>query len=124
MVASRVSGGARVVGHKVGVSSLAMEQQMGVDEPDSGVLLEGMVLPSGSGLLMGELMSPRVEAEIAFRLGRDLAGPPVVGQAPRLAVSEVFLAPGVIHTRFSDWRIQRADSSARQPPFALGGTET
>src|SRR5260370_15763668 len=103
MVASRVSGGARVVGHKVGVTSLAMQQQMGVDEPDSGVLLEGMVLPSGSGLLMGELMSPRVEAEIAFRLGRDLAGPRAVWQAARVAVSSVFLPLAVIDTRFPDF---------------------
>lgn len=86
---------------------------MGVDEPDSGVLLDDMVLPSGSELLVGELMNPRVEAEIAFRLGRDLQGPDVDVEAARRTVSDVFLALEVIDTRFTEnWRIALADSVA------------
>lgn len=112
-VACRVADGARVVGHKVGVTSKAMQQQMGVDEPDSGILLDDMVLPSGSELLIGELMNPRVEAEIAFQLGRDLEGPEVDVEAARRAVSDVFLALEVIDTRFTEnWRIALADSVA------------
>lgn len=72
-VARRIAGGARIVGHKAGVTSLAMQEQMGVDEPDSGVLLDDMVLPTGSALARCALMQPRVEAEIAFRLGSELA---------------------------------------------------
>lgn len=111
-VACRVADGARVVGHKVGVTSKAMQQQMGVDEPDSGILLDDMVLPSGSELLIGELMNPRVEAEIAFQLGRDLEGPEVDAEAARRAVSDVFLALEVIDTRFTNWQIGLADSVA------------
>lgn len=111
-LARRVNAGARPVGHKVGVTSRAMQQQMGVDEPDSGVLLDDMVLPSRSDLLRDELMSPRVEAEIAFRLGRDLPGPDVDVETARRAVSSVFLALEVIDTRFTDWQIGLADSVA------------
>lgn len=111
-VARRVACGARVVGHKVGVTSLAMQQQMGVDEPDSGVLLDHMMLPDGSCLLREDFMSPRVEAEIAFRLGRELPGPEVTVHAVRDAVSEAFLALEVIDTRYPDWRISLADSIA------------
>ncbi|MEU8568717.1 fumarylacetoacetate hydrolase family protein [Streptomyces pathocidini] len=111
-VARRVAGGARVVGHKVGATSLAMQQQMGVEEPDSGVLLEDMVIPSGSTVALGELMSPRVEAEIAFRLGQDLKGPDLDAKTVRDAVSEVFLALEVIDTRFTGWQIALADSVA------------
>ncbi|MCP3817504.1 fumarylacetoacetate hydrolase family protein [Streptomyces sp. A3M-1-3] len=112
-VACQIADGARVVGHKVGVTSEAMQQQMGVDEPDSGVLLDDMILPSGSELLMGDLMNPRVEAEIAFRLGRDLQGPDVDVDAARRAVSDVFLALEVIDTRFTaNWRIALEDSVA------------
>jgi len=111
-VAHRVAAGARMVGHKVGVTSQAMQQQMGVDEPDSGVLLDDMVLPSGSELLMGDFMNPRVEAEIAFRLRRDLRGPEVDVEAARRAVSDVFLALEVIDTRFTDWQIGLTDSVA------------
>lgn len=112
VVASRVADGARVIGHKVGVTSRAMQEQMGVDEPDSGVLLDDMVLPNGGELRRADLLSPRVEAEIAFRLGRDLAGPDVTLAGVKAAVVEVFLALEVIDTRFTGWRIALADSVA------------
>lgn len=111
-VARRIAGGARVIGHKAGVTSQAMQEQMGVDEPDSGVLLDDMVLPSGSSLVRSELMQPRVEAEIAFRLGRDLSGPDIDLEAARRAVAGVFLALEVIDTRFTGWQITVADSIA------------
>lgn len=111
-VERRLSGGARVVGHKVGVTSLAMQQQMGVHEPDSGTLLDDMVLPSGSLLATDELLTPRIEAEIGFRVGRDLTSPDVDMTAVRRAVSDAFLAIEVIDTRFTGWRIGLADSIA------------
>ncbi|WP_046776372.1 2-keto-4-pentenoate hydratase [Streptomyces yangpuensis] len=111
-VARRIASGARVVGHKAGLTSKAMQQQMGVSEPDSGVLLDDMVLPSGSRLHRRELLQPRVEAEIAFVLGCDLAGPDVDTAAARAAVKEVLLALEVIDTRFTNWRLALADSIA------------
>lgn len=112
VVARRVAEGACLVGHKVGVTSQAMQQQMRVEEPDSGVLLDDMVLPSGSELRRRDFLRPRVEAEIAFRLGRDLQGPALGRDVARSAVSDVFLAVEVIDTRFTDWRIRLADSVA------------
>ncbi|WP_228982263.1 2-keto-4-pentenoate hydratase [Streptomyces sp. DH12] len=111
-VGRRIAAGARVVGHKAGVTSKAMQQQMGVDEPDSGVLLDDMVLPTGSAVARSALMRPRVEAEIAFRLGCDLTGPSVGVEEARAAVQEVFLALEVIDTRFTSWRMTVADSIA------------
>lgn len=111
-VTRRIEGGARVVGHKAGVTSRAMQEQMGVDEPDSGVLLDDTVLPTGSTLARCVLMQPRVEAEIAFRLGCDLAGPNVGVVEARAAVKEVFLALEVIDTRYTTWRLTVADSIA------------
>ncbi|MET9427865.1 MULTISPECIES: fumarylacetoacetate hydrolase family protein [unclassified Streptomyces] len=111
-VERRIAGGARVVGHKAGATSKAIQEQMGVDEPDSGVLLDDMVLPTGSTLARSALMQPRVETEFAFRLGCDLAGPDLDVQEARAAVQEVFLALEVIDTRFTSWRITIADSIA------------
>ncbi|WP_455351332.1 2-keto-4-pentenoate hydratase [Streptomyces sp. SYSU K217416] len=111
-VGRRVARGARVVGHKVGVTSRAMQEQMEVDEPDSGVLLDDMVQLSGSKLARSDFLAPRVEAEIAFRLGRDLKGPDISVETVRSAVSDVFLALEVIDTRFTSWRIALADSIA------------
>jgi 2-keto-4-pentenoate hydratase len=112
VIGRRIAAGARVVGHKAGVTSKAMQKQMGVGEPDSGVLLDDMVQPTGSTLERSVLLRPRVEAEIAFRLGCDLAGPNVDLEEARAAVKEVFLALEVIDTRFTSWRMTVADSIA------------
>ncbi|MFI6883883.1 2-keto-4-pentenoate hydratase [Streptosporangium canum] len=118
-VARRIAEGAHVVGHKVGLTSQAMQEQLGMNEPDSGVLLDDMVVPSGSTLLRGDFIAPRVEAEIAFRLGRDLQGPHVTPEAARSAVSGVRLALEVIDTRFGGWQITVADSIADNASCAM-----
>jgi 2-keto-4-pentenoate hydratase len=72
---------------------------------------------------MGLLLAPRVEAEIAVRLGSDLAGPDVDLGVARAAVSEVFMALEVIDTRYGDWRIALVDSvadNASAARFVLG----
>ncbi|MFE7927554.1 2-keto-4-pentenoate hydratase [Streptomyces sp. NPDC057456] len=111
-IQQRLAHGARMVGHKVGLTSLAMQQQIGVDQPDSGVLLDDMLLASGSSLPLGQLVMPRVEAEIAFRLGADLRGADADARTVRAAVSEVLLALEVIDTRYGDWRMTLQDSVA------------
>ncbi|MGH2395203.1 MAG: 2-keto-4-pentenoate hydratase, partial [Candidatus Limnocylindria bacterium] len=84
----RVREGARVLGHKVGLTSKAMQHQVGIDTPDSGILLDCMVVAPCEALRAAELLSPRIEAEIAFRLGTDLCGTGVVEQAARGAMAE------------------------------------
>ncbi|MBD0693920.1 2-keto-4-pentenoate hydratase [Streptomyces sp. CBMA123] len=119
----RLAGGGRLVGHKIGLTSTAMQEQMGVSEPDSGVLLENMVLPCGGAVRTAGLLAPRVEAEIGLRLGEDLAGPDVDGRRARAAVAEVFLALEVIDTRYGNWGITLEDSvadNASSARFAVG----
>ncbi|WP_327749771.1 2-keto-4-pentenoate hydratase [Streptomyces europaeiscabiei] len=111
-VQQRLAHGARIAGHKVGLTSLAMQQQIGVDQPDSGVLLDDMLLPSGSTLHLDQFVMPRVEAEIAFRIGADLHGPHVDTHTVRASVGEVLLALEVIDTRYGDWRMTLQDSVA------------
>ncbi|MEV6048685.1 2-keto-4-pentenoate hydratase [Streptomyces xanthochromogenes] len=111
-VARRMAGGARIVGYKAGATSQAIQDQAGVDEPDSGVLLDDMVLHTGSTLAWSVLLQPRAEAEIAFRLGSDLAGPDIGVEEARAAVTGVCLALEVIDTRFTSWHITIADSIA------------
>jgi 2-keto-4-pentenoate hydratase len=111
-VARRIAAGARVVGYKAGATSKAIQEQAGVAEPDSGVLLDDRVLHTGSAVCRSALMQPRVEAELAFRLGSDLSGPDIAVEDARAAVTEVFLALEVIDTRFTDWQITIADSIA------------
>ncbi len=110
--ALRVRDGARVVGHKVGLTSKAMQDQVGIDTPDSGILLDCMAVPPGGALRAAELISPRIEAEIAFRLKTDLCGADVTEHTARAAVAEASLALEVIDSRLETDGITLADSVA------------
>jgi 2-keto-4-pentenoate hydratase len=111
-IALLTADGACRVGHKVGLTSAAMQQQMGVSEPDSGVLLNHMLVPDGGELRADQFLAPRVEAEIAFRLGEDLRGGEISLAEARGAVARVLLALEVIDTRFGSWQISLVDSVA------------
>lgn len=75
VVAGRLEAGERIVGWKLGLTSIAMQTQLGVDQPDYGPILSGWKIPSGSTLRMADLIAPRAEAEIAIILGSPLRGP-------------------------------------------------
>ena len=70
----RVAEGARVVGHKVGLSSEAMQKMMNVDEPDYGHLLDGMQVFEDKPVESAKYLYPRVEVEVGFVLADDLPG--------------------------------------------------
>src|SRR5206468_10144508 len=89
-VALRLGAGDRVVGRKIGLTSLAMQTQLGVDQPDYGHLLASMAVPNGGAVAAAELIAPRIELEIAFLLGRGLAGPGVTTADVLAAADAVF----------------------------------
>ncbi|RZU53685.1 2-keto-4-pentenoate hydratase [Krasilnikovia cinnamomea] len=104
--------GQAVVGHKVGLSSAAMQQMMGVDEPDYGHLLADMRLSETAPADAARYCFPRVEIEVAFLLGADLPGHGCT-ESDVLAATEA-LAPAIelIDSRIVDWRISLADTIA------------
>lgn len=75
-VAKKIARGARRVGRKIGLTSRAMQRSSNIDEPDYGVLLDDMVFEGGV-IPRDRFIVPRVEVELAFILGRPLAGPDV-----------------------------------------------
>jgi 2-oxo-hept-3-ene-1,7-dioate hydratase len=70
----QVRNGARIVGHKIGLTSKAMQAAMKIDEPDFGTLLDHMIHDSGVVLRAADYVDPRLEVELAFILGRPLSG--------------------------------------------------
>jgi 2-keto-4-pentenoate hydratase len=115
---------ARVVGHKVGLTSIAVQRQLGVDQPDFGVLLDVMQLDDGAAIDARDYIAPRVEPEIAFHLGGPLAGPGVTVEAVHAATAAVQPAIELVDSRVADWRIRLADTVADQASsagFVLGG---
>ena len=108
----RVAAGGVVRGRKVGLTSRPMQQLLGVDEPDFGVLLADMFTEDGDEIALTSLLQPRVEAEMAFVMARDLAGPGVTVADALTAVAGVLPAIEVVDSRIADWRITLVDTIA------------
>ena len=111
-VEARLAAGAEVRGHKVGLSSRAMQEMMGVDEPDYGHLLDDMFVFEGETIETAGLCMPRVEVEVAFVLGQGLPGRSC-NVADVLRATE-FVLPSieVIDSRIENWNIRLADTIA------------
>jgi 2-keto-4-pentenoate hydratase len=99
LLARRVAAGARLIGWKVGLTSLAMQEQFRVPEPLFGYLLDDAPHPSGARFPAAALIQPGVENELCLRLGRDLRGPGVDEAAARAAVAAVYPALEIAETR-------------------------
>jgi 2-keto-4-pentenoate hydratase len=119
----RVRDGSPVVGHKVGLSSLAMQKMMGVDEPDYGHLLEDMRLEPGRLIAADRYCQPRLEPEVGFILGADLPGEGCTEADVLAATEAVVPALELIDSRIAGWKIALPDTiadNASSAGFAIG----
>lgn len=120
---SWLAAGATLYGHKVGLTSLAMQQQMGVDQPDFGVLLDSMAYQEYELIGVEQFIQPRVEPEVAFVLRAPLTGPGVTVADAVRAVDWVFPALELIDSRIRNWEITFLDTvadNASSGGFVLG----
>ncbi|WP_366924357.1 fumarylacetoacetate hydrolase family protein [Metallumcola ferriviriculae] len=108
----KVSEGAKVVGKKIGLTSRAMQEMLGVPEPDYGHLLDNMVLEEELPVKLSNLLQPKVEAEIAFILKEELKGPGVTLSKVLQATEGVMPAFEIIDSRVKDWKIKIQDTVA------------
>lgn len=108
----RLDAGATVYGHKVGLSSKAMQQMMGVDEPDYGHLLSDMVLSEDVPVRADRYLLPRVEIEVGFVLGDDLPGKGCTVDDVLQCTEAVVPSIELIDSRIANWRIGLADTIA------------
>ena len=104
--------GRKIVGRKIGLTAKAVQQQLGVDQPDFGVLFADMQIEDGGTLAASKVIQPKVEAEVALILGRDLdeadATPDDVFAAADCAVAAI----EIVDSRIADWKITFADTVA------------
>ncbi|MCU1622750.1 MAG: 2-keto-4-pentenoate hydratase [Frankiales bacterium] len=106
----RLAAGATVYGHKVGLSSKAMQEMMGVDEPDYGHLLSDMVYSEDAPIPTGRFLLPRVEVEVGFVLGEDLPGEGCTVEDVLRCTDFVAPAIELIDSRIADWKIGLLDT--------------
>ena len=108
----REAAGGVVVGRKIGLTSAAVQRQLGVDQPDFGVLFADMDVSGGPEISADSLLQPRVEAEVAFWLSRGLADGPLDDAQVRAAVGYAVAALEIVDSRVADWDIAITDTIA------------
>ena len=108
----RLSEGRTIKGHKVGLTSAAMQRQLGVDQPDYGHLLDDMFFLEHVPIPSSIYLQPKIEPEVAFVLKRRLSGPGVTVPEAISAVDYVLPALEIIDSRIENWKIGIVDTIA------------
>lgn len=108
----RIANGARVVGSKIGLTSVAVQKQLGVDQPDYGLLYDDMEVLNGGEISCAELMQPKVEAEIGFVLKKDLDSTSITVSEILSAIDYAVASIEIVGSRIKDWNIKITDTVA------------
>lgn len=111
-IAKAIAQGARISGKKIGLTSKAVQQQLGVDQPDYGVLFSDMEYLSGAEVPAQRLIQPKAEGEIAFVVGRDLDQPDLTWSRFLLGLEYALPAIEIVDSAINDWKITLVDTVA------------
>jgi 2-keto-4-pentenoate hydratase len=104
--------GRKIVGRKIGLTAKVVQQQLGVDQPDFGVLFDDMQIEDGGTLSGMRVIQPRAEAEVALILGRDLNKAEATADDVFAAADHAVAAIEIVDSRIADWQITFADTVA------------
>ena len=126
----RLERGEKIVGRKIGLTSQAIQKQLGVNEPDYGNLWESSYYRAKQGQVnipANDFLQPRIEGEIAFLFGKPLHGPNITAEQVLAATEACALGIEVVASRIADWKIKLADTiadNASYGGFTLGPWDT
>jgi len=115
--------GRRLVGRKTGLTARAVQKQLGVDQPDYGMLFADMDVPEGEEISLARIMQPKVEAEIAFVIGDDLNDDQLTTADLLRSIEFAVAAIEIVGSRVAGWNIRIADTvadNASSGLFVLG----
>ncbi|MEN3277606.1 MAG: 2-oxopent-4-enoate/cis-2-oxohex-4-enoate hydratase [Massilia sp.] len=112
MIERRVQAGERIIGKKIGVTSRAVMNMLGVYQPDFGYMLDGMIYNEGESIDIDTLIQPKAEGEIAFILKKDLMGPGISNAEVLAATECVMPCFEIVDSRIRDWKIKVQDTVA------------
>lgn len=124
LIADRFHAGQGIVGHKIGLTSVSVQRQLGVDQPDYGVLTDAMEYGDQQEISFFHFIQPKVEAEIAFILERDLDMSTISLAEVVRSIAYAVPAIEVVDSRIRDWKISIFDTiadNASSAAFVLGG---
>jgi 2-keto-4-pentenoate hydratase len=119
----RIEEGARLVGRKIGLTAASVQAQLGVSQPDYGMLFHDMDVANGDEIAPGKLIQPKVEAEVAFILGRDLSDEKLTTADVLAAIAWAIPALEIVDSRIEGWNIRITDTiadNASSGLFVLG----
>ena len=122
--AAWIAEGRRIVGRKIGLTNPVVQTQLGVDQPDFGVLFDDMAIADGASVPVGQVLQARVEAEIAFVFDADVDDPDITLDRLRPLVRSIRPALEIVGSRIADWKIGIVDTVAdngSSGAFVLGG---
>ncbi len=124
--AMRVARGEKIVGRKIGLTAKAVQEQLGVDQPDYGTLWESSFHKTKNGQVTvsaADFIAPRIEGEVAFLIGKSLKGPNITPEQVLAATDACALGVEIVDSRIADWKIKIGDTiadNASYGGFALG----
>src|SRR5207248_8924900 len=109
----RLGRGEKIAGRKIGLTSKAVQQQLGVDEPDYGTLWQSSFYESKNGNVVipaADFLQPRIEGEVAFLIGKPLREPNVTLDQVLAATDACALGVEIVASRIADWKIKLVDT--------------
>lgn len=119
----KLDAGRRLIGRKIGLTSPAVQKQLGVDQPDYGMLFDDMDVPLGSVIPWSRLQQPKAEAEVAFIMGRDLDDERLTTVDVLSAIDYAVASIEIVGSRIANWDIRLVDTiadNASSGLFVLG----